>query len=145
MTSSITGSTYQAPTPAELAQAQAWVDAFAANWAQPDPAGLRALMHPDTANLIPPMAQPGDAEAVVAHFQGVLQMLPDFRLRILRWAPVADTVMIEWEGSATVAGRPLTWRGVDRISLRDGKTYEGQVYWDTRYVAEQVAAAVAQA
>lgn len=102
-------------------------------------------MHEDTRNLIPPMTEPGDREAVVAHFQGVMRMLPDFRMRIVRWAPVGDTVMIEWEGQAAVAGKPLTWRGVDRISLRDGKTYEGQVYWDTRRVAELVAEAVQQA
>jgi len=29
--------------------------------------------------------------------------------------------------------------------LRDGKTYEGQVYWDTRGVAEKVAQAVSEA
>ena len=143
MTTSSTAQSYLAPTPAQLAAAETWVAKFAANWDHPDPDGLRPLMHEDTRNLIPPMAEPGDREGVVAHFKGVLQMLPDFRLRILRWAPVADTVMIEWEGSASVAGRPLTWRGVDRISLRDGKTYEGQVYWDTRRVAEMVAEAIA--
>ena len=144
MTTSSTAQSYLAPTPAQLAAAETWVAKFAANWDQPDPDALRPLMHEDTQNLIPPMAEPGDREGVVAHFKGVLQMLPDFRLRILRWAPVADTVMIEWEGSAAVAGQPLTWRGVDRISLRDGKTYEGQVYWDTRRVAEMVAEAIAK-
>lgn len=137
--------TYDAPTTAQLASAEAWVAKFAENWAHPDPEGLRPLMHENTRNLIPPMTEPGDREAVVAHFQGVMRMLPDFRMRIVRWAPVGDTVMIEWEGQAAVAGKPLTWRGVDRISLRDGKTYEGQVYWDTRRVAELVAEAVQQA
>ena len=58
-----------------------------------------------------------------------------------RWAPVADTLLLEWEASATAAGKLLYWRGVDRVSLRDGKTYEGQVYWDTRRVAEMIAEA----
>jgi ketosteroid isomerase-like protein len=136
---------YQAPTPEQLTQAEQWVARFAANWAKPDPDGLRDFMHADTKNLIPPMAEPGNREEVVAHFKGVMQMLPDFRLEIIRWAAVSDTVMIEWQGSATVAGKPLGWRGVDRISLRDGKTYEGQVYWDTRGVAEKVAQAIGEA
>jgi ketosteroid isomerase-like protein len=145
MTNPLSDLSYKAPTPAELAHAESWVARFAANWANPDPDGLRDLMHADTQNLIPPMAEPGDREGVVAHFSGVLQMIPDFKLAIIRWAAVADTVMIEWQGTATVAGKPLAWRGVDRISLRDGKTYEGQVYWDTRGVAEMISKAVAEA
>jgi len=136
---------YQAPTLAQLNQAQAWVARFAANWAKPDPGGLRDLMHADTRNLIPPMTQPGDREGVVAHFEGVLRMIPDFRLKVIRWTAGADAVMIEWQGAATVAGKPLTWQGVDRVSLRDGKTYESQVYWDTRAVADMIAGAVGEA
>lgn len=136
---------YQAPTSAQLAQAESWVARFAAVWAKPNSDALRDLMHADTRNLIPPMAEPGDREEVVAHFAGVLRMIPDFHLKIVRWAAVADTVMIEWQAHATAAGKPLDWRGVDRISLRDGKTYEGQVYWDTRGLAERIAKAAAEA
>ncbi|MGR4862812.1 nuclear transport factor 2 family protein [Caulobacter sp. LARHSG274] len=136
---------YQAPTPAQIAAAQDWVARFEVRWAKPDADALRDLMHPDTRNLIPPMAAPGDRETVVEHFRNVLAMLPDFRLRVVRWAPSGDTVMIEWEGAATVAGKPLTWRGVDRISLRGDRMYEGQVYWDTRSLAEQMQAAMTAA
>jgi hypothetical protein len=72
-------------------------------------------------------------------------VVPGFKLKVLRWAPVGDTVMIEWEGSAMIAHQLITWRGVDRISLRDGKTYEGQAYWDTRGLAETMAEVVASA
>ena len=91
------------------------------------------------------MAQPGDREAVVEHFRGVLAMLPDFKVTVIRWAPTGDTVMIEWEGSATVAGKPLTWRGVDRVSLKGDRMYEGQIYWDTRGLAETIARTVGAA
>lgn len=136
---------HHAPTAAQLAQAEDWVARFAASWAKPNAGDLRDLMHDDTRNLIPPMKEPGDREGVVAHFDEVLRMIPDFRLEVIRWAAMADTVMIEWQGSATVAGKALGWRGVDRISLRDGKTYEGQVYWDTRGVAEMIAQAASEA
>jgi ketosteroid isomerase-like protein len=136
---------HHAPTTAQLAQAEDWVARFAASWAKPSPGDLRDLMHADTRNLIPPMKEPGDREGVVAHFDEVLRMIPDFRLEVIRWAATADTVMIEWQGSATVAGKALSWRGIDRISLRDSKTYEGQVYWDTRGVAEMMAQAVSEA
>ena len=135
----ISGSEYQPPSEAQLAAATAWVSQFAAKWRRPNAEALRDLMQPDTQNLIPPMTSPADREGVIAHFKQALQQLPDLRLTVLRWAPVADAVLLEWEASATVNATPITWRGVDRVSLRDGKTYEGQVYWDTRAVAQAVA------
>jgi len=136
---------YNAPTAAELAQAEDWVARFAARWASPNPENLRDLMHPDTQNLIPPMTEPGNADEVIAHFKRMLGMVPDFRLEVVRWAPVGDTVILEWEAHTNVAGKPLSWRGIDSISLRDGKTYKGQVFWDTRGVAEMLVTAVAEA
>jgi hypothetical protein len=35
--------------------------------------------------------------------------------------------------------------GVDRFNIRDERMYQGQVYWDTRRVAEQVAEAARRA
>jgi ketosteroid isomerase-like protein len=136
-----TGS-YVVPTPAQLAAATDWVRRFEERWLNPDADSLRDLMHEDTRNLIPPMKVPGDREAVVEHFRTVLARMRNFKLRIIRWAPVSDSLLLEWEGTAVVAGKALSWRGVDRVSLRDGKTYEGQVYWDTRGVAEMIAEAV---
>jgi predicted SnoaL-like aldol condensation-catalyzing enzyme len=101
-------------------------------------------MHPDTQNLIPPMAHPGDREAVVEHFRGVLKMLPDLRIQVVRWAPTGDAVMIEWKATATVAGQPLSWTGVDRFNVRGDRMYEARVYWDTRGLAERMAIAAAQ-
>jgi hypothetical protein len=137
--------TYRAPTSGQLADAQAWIDRFAAIWARPEPERLRELMNRGTRNLIPPMPDPGDSDAVVAHFKAALERLPDLRLSVVRWAPVADSLLIEWEATATAGREPITWRGVDRVSLSDGKTYEGQVYWDTRALAERVATAMALA
>lgn len=139
ITRDITEPAYVAPSPDQLTTALDWVRRFEERWRNPDPDRLRDLMHPDTRNLIPPMTAPGNREEVLAHFRAILQRVPDFRLRVIRWAPVADSVLLEWEATATVAGKMLSWRGVDRVSLRDGKTYEGQVYWDTRRLAEMMA------
>jgi ketosteroid isomerase-like protein len=101
-------------------------------------------MHEDTRNLIPPMSEPGDRETVVEHFRGVLQMLPDLALEVIRWAPTGDAVLIEWKAMATLAGRPLSWTGVDRFNVRGERMYEASVYWDTRGLAERMAVVVAQ-
>lgn len=124
------------PSPSSSAQqveaAADWVRRFAQRWGNPDPQALRDLMHEDTRNLIPPMERPGNREEVVAHFQSVLQRVPDLRVEVTRWAVAGDAVFVEWDAHATVRGAPLQWRGVDRVVLRDGKTVEGQVFWDTQ-------------
>lgn len=137
--------TYESPSAEQLAQAERWVAGFAARWDRPDGENLRDLMHPDTQNLIPPMERPGNAQEVIDHFKELVARVPGFRIEVQRWAPVGDSVMIEWAGHATIGGRDLTWHGVDRVSLRDGKTYEGQAYWDTRAVSEMILEALAAA
>jgi predicted SnoaL-like aldol condensation-catalyzing enzyme len=134
-------SKYLPPSADQLAAASDWVCRFAVRWQKPDADTLSDLMHPDTQNLIPPMTAPANREGVVEHFRQVLHQFPDLRIEIIRWAVTGDTVMIEWSATVAVGRRQLSWSGVDRISLRGERMYEGQVYWDTRRVAEQVAEA----
>jgi predicted SnoaL-like aldol condensation-catalyzing enzyme len=129
------------PSAAQLAAARDLVTRFAERWDRPNAEALRDLMHEDTQNLIPPMTTPGNREQVIDHFRGVLKTLPDLRLDIVRWAPVGDAVMVEWRATATVAGEALSWTGVDRFNIRGDRMYEGKVYWDTRGLAERMAAA----
>ena len=137
--------TYIAPTEQQLAAAKDVVARFAASWDRPDADSLRDLMHPDTRNLIPPMTEPGDREAVVEYFRAALSRLPDMRLKIIRWAATGDAVMVEWEATASVAGQPLSWTGVDRFNVRGDRIYQGHVYWDTRELAARMTAAAQQA
>ncbi|MFM0171441.1 nuclear transport factor 2 family protein [Paraburkholderia sediminicola] len=136
---------YVLPSAEQLANAQKVVQRFAAEWQNPVADNLRVLMHEDTQNLIPPMTEPADREGVVEHFRQVLAQLPDLKVDVLQWAPTGDAVMIEWRASATVAGQALSWQGVDRFNVRGDRMYKGQVYWDTRRVAEQMAEAVKRA
>jgi ketosteroid isomerase-like protein len=138
-------SRYVPPTPTQLAAARDIVARFASRWDRPRAEDLEELMHPDTRNLIPPMTVPADRAGVIAHFKGVLQQLPDLRIEVERWAPSGDAVMIEWRATATVAGQPLGWSGVDRFCVRGDRMYEANVYWDTRGLGERVAAIVAAA
>jgi ketosteroid isomerase-like protein len=136
---------YVAPSDEQLRCAQTLVERFAAIWSKPDAQRLRDLMHADTQNLVPPMTTPADREGVVRHFAGVLQRLPDLTIDVLRWAITGNTVMIEWEAAAEVAGQPLKWRGVDVMRLRDDRMYEAQVYWDTAALTGRVEAAIKSA
>jgi len=86
------------------------------------------------------MTAPGDREGVIAHFKQVIAQLPQLKLEVVRWAASGDAVFVEWVATAPMGPRTLTWRGIDRVRLRDGRTYEGEAFWDTRRVAEQFAA-----
>ena len=134
--------TYTPPTPSQLDDAYALVDRFAAIWAKPDLEGLKSLMHEDTRNLIPPMTEPADREGVLAQFGATFERMPDLRVEVMRWAPTGDAVMVEWRASASIAGQPLSWVGVDRFNIRGDRMYAGQVYWDTRQVAEKIATSI---
>ncbi len=124
-----------------------FVQKYAAAWGREavQAEDMREQLHPDTRMLIPPMTEPADKEGVIAHFAGVLQRVPDLRLEILRWAPTGDSVIIEWQASATVLGQPVSWQGVDRFNLQDGLQLNGQAYWDTKGVETKFAEAVAAA
>ena len=146
----MTGSTntdvkYVPPSAEQLRNARAVVSRFAEHWSHPVADGLRDLMHRDTRNLIPPMTVPADREGVVEHFRQVLAQLPDLKVEVLQWAPTGDAVLIEWRASASVGGETLEWQGVDRFNIRGDRMYQGQVFWDTRRVAEQVADAARRA
>jgi len=64
---------------------------------------------------------------------------------VIRWAPTGDSVLVEWRASATVAGQPVSWTGVDRFGVRGERMYEARVYWDTRQVAEMIASIMREA
>ncbi|MBY0573047.1 MAG: nuclear transport factor 2 family protein [Undibacterium sp.] len=118
-----------------------FVARYSAAWKQPNVSNVRALMHADTQNLIPPMTQPGNRDSVLAHFEGVLKKVPDLSLITKRWAHSGDTVTIEWSATATVNGRPLAWSGIDIIRLRGDKIIDLQSYWDTQRLNADVQAA----
>ena len=128
-------SKYTAPTEAQRAAAARWVAGFAERWAPLDAERLRDLMHQDTRNLIPPMAEPADLEGVVGHFKQVQAQLPGLTLTVVRYALSGDAVFVEWVATAKAGTRALSWRGIDRVCLRGDRTYEGEAFWDTRRVA----------
>jgi ketosteroid isomerase-like protein len=132
-------------TDAQRTAAANWVARFAERWAPLDAARLADLMHPDTSNLIPPMTAPADRDGVVAHFAALQAQLPGLRLDVERWAVAGDAVFIEWLGSAQLGPHRLEWRGIDRVILRGDRTVGGQAFWDTRQLAERVAALSADA
>lgn len=61
----------------------------------------------------------------------MLEIAPDLRLQVDRWAAADDFVLIEWTITATFRDEPVEWSGVDRFSLRGDRATYGIAYFDT--------------
>ena len=56
---------------------------------------------------------------------------PDLTWSIVGWTARGDVIVVEWESTNLFGDRVLSWRGVDKLALRDGRIIEGVVYADT--------------
>jgi hypothetical protein len=59
------------------------------------------------------------------------KVTPGLRWSLLNWTFRESVIMIEWESSNTYGERVVSWRGVDKLTLKDGRILEEVVYVDT--------------
>ena len=59
------------------------------------------------------------------------QQAPNLTWKLLGWTARGAVVVIEWESSNRYGERTVTWRGVDKMTLKNGKIIEEVVYTDT--------------
>jgi SnoaL-like protein len=120
----------------QQAQAEAWVQGFIEGWrapAGPDAffAHFRPMLAPDIRMIQPQLPTAVGHDAFRRQFVGPLfAMLPDVRAEIEDWAIRGDTALIAFTLIATVGGRLLRWRAVDRVVLRDGVATVRESYFD---------------
>lgn len=112
-------------------EAQAFVDRFAAAWAAKDGAAFVRLWHPE-GKLHYPFA----SRVIRGDEIGKLNDLtkanaPHLTWKLLNWTARGDVVVIEWESSNRYGEHVVTWRGVDKLTLKNGKIVEEVVYADT--------------
>jgi ketosteroid isomerase-like protein len=110
---------------------QTFVDRFAAAWAAKDGAAFLALWHPE-GQLHYPFANRvirGDEIGMLNDLTKV--NAPHLTWSLVGWTTRGEVVVIEWETSNRYGERLVTWRGVDKLTLRDGRIIEEVVYADT--------------
>jgi ketosteroid isomerase-like protein len=111
--------------------AQAFVDRFAAAWAGRDGAAFLALWHPD-GQLHYPFASRILKGSEIGKLNDLqVAVAPHLTWTLLGWTSRGNVVVIEWESSNRYGERMLRWRGVDKMTLVDGKIAEEIVYADT--------------
>ena len=110
---------------------QSFVDRFVAAWAAKDAAAFLALWHPH-GKLHYPFTDRVIAGAEIGKLNDLMKVnAPDLTWTLVGWTARGDVVVVEWETSNRYGGQLVTWRGVDKFTLRDGKIIEEVVYTDT--------------
>jgi hypothetical protein len=57
--------------------------------------------------------------------------LPHHAWRLVDWTHRGNRICILWQNDNRIGERTVTWRGVDWLTLRDGKIVEEVVHYDT--------------
>jgi ketosteroid isomerase-like protein len=116
--------------------AEQWVAGFAEGWRDPSgpeafAAHFRQLLAPDVRLIQPQMPTVVGHRAFEERFvKPMFEAIPDLHGNVERWAARGGTIYIELTLSGTLAGRALSWRACDRITLRDGMAVERESYFD---------------
>ncbi len=91
--------------------------AFANGWATPDPHAWDSLMSENIV-LNQPLLQPGTTRKTWHdEAQRLVTLLPDIRGTVVSWAGHEDLMFIELRLTATLGGKPLDFRAVDKLWL----------------------------
>src|SRR5262245_54241095 len=115
-------------TPAEMS---AFVDAFATAWRTRSDADRAALWHPH-GKLFYPFANRVIRGSELPLLNAITQKnAPELTWKLIDWAGRGNVIVIEWESSNRFGDHVITWRGVDKLTLVDGKIIEEVVYSDT--------------
>ena len=113
------------------ADVQSFVINFAAAWAARDGNAFLALWHPEGRLYTPLVARPVLGSELKRLNDIQREAAPDVVWQLIDWTARGNVVVIEWQTSRIIAGQRFDWRGVDKITLQDGKIVEERVYTDT--------------
>jgi ketosteroid isomerase-like protein len=125
--------------------ARAWVDGFAAGWRAPSSpeafaAHFRSLLAPDVRLIQPQLPALQGHRAFEEDFvKPLFALIPDLHGEVERWGSRGDTLYIEMTLLGTLAGRQLSWRVCDRLTLRDGVAVERESYFDPSHLLAALA------
>lgn len=116
--------------------AQEWVAGFTEAWREPrGPDAFimrcRGLLAPDVRLIQPQVPTTVGFRAFEEQFVApVFALIPDLHADVERWARREDSLYVEFTLRGTLAGRPLSWRACDRVTLLDGLAVERESYFD---------------
>lgn len=91
-----------------------------------------ALFHPDATLFDSGMPRPLTVPEIPEHIEGILKLVPDFRMTPQRSVFRAPTIFVEAHNAATLAGAPIVWASIYCIDLSGDRVIRGRRYYDRR-------------
>lgn len=110
--------------------AQSFVQEWARIWREHDGENWPQMFHEGFVARNPL----GDVqrEQLPAFMANLLSSMPDHAIRLTHWAATTDGVLLEWIMTGTLPTGPIEISGVDRFTLKGGKSTDGAAYFDPR-------------
>ncbi|HEV8718553.1 MAG TPA: nuclear transport factor 2 family protein [Candidatus Binatia bacterium] len=113
-----------------MSNVEQWVEKFADFGARPSPSRYVALFDPEGTVFDSGMERPLKVDEMAPHMEGILTLMPDLYITVNRWRARDQTVFIDAQNSATIAGRKILWDAVYCVTLRGGRVIRGRRYYD---------------
>jgi hypothetical protein len=108
-----------------------FVNRFAAAWAARDAGAFLALWHPE-GKLHYPFASRVISGREIGKLNDLTKTnAPDLTWNLVGWTSRGNVIVIEWACSNKYGDRVVSWGGVDKLTLHDGRIIEEIVYTDT--------------
>lgn len=112
-------------------QIRLFVARFETAWSSRKDEDFTAIWHPD-GELVYPFASRIIKGSELPLLNAITkQNAPKLTWRMIDWTHRGNTVAVEWESSNTYGEHLMVWRGVDKLTLRDGRIEKEVVYTDT--------------
>jgi hypothetical protein len=120
-------------------ETERFVKDYEAAWASREPGIMSTMWHADGILIHPLLAnEPISGDLVPFNNDRTKHLNPDLTWTLLDWTSRGNRVVLEWENKLTVAGQPVTLRGVDVMTLREGKIEKEIVYMDTMEIWQRL-------
>jgi hypothetical protein len=114
-----------------LQETEEFVERFATAWRTRKNEAFAAIWHPDGELVYPFVGRTIKGKEIGLLNDITKQNAPELTWQMLGWTARDDVVVVEFEASNRYGERVVTWRGVDKLTLRDGRIIEEVVYLDT--------------
>ena len=113
-----------------MSAAAAFVERFAATWADPSPERLNALLHEDVRLVQPLEGEVRGRAGTTAMWRRTFGLMPDLAGDVVGWAERDGFLVISIRLHGTLGGRRVEWISSDHIVLEDGLVRERVAHFD---------------
>jgi hypothetical protein len=113
-----------------VSEAAAFVERFAAAWADPSPERLNGLLHPDVRPVQPMEGEVRGHAGTTAMWRRTFGLIPDLRGDVEGWAERDGFLVVSIRLHGTLGRRRVEWISSDHITLEGGLVRERVAYFD---------------